>query len=236
MRRGRPGDPYKTALAALKADVAGWQRQIAATEALIADLTVRAEGGTRGAVQGPVHDVPLVKRKRRRRRAHARRAANAKPAQAIRKPVRKRAVVNATPDASKPVAVSAKVVRGATAFATELKAIDEIVATLAKAETALNRATRAKDNVAIAAASEEIHQLRRRGNELLVRLGGKARLPIDKAERMRWRRAGTIASAPKPKRAKAPRKPAVPIPPVLKQTGPWVEEPNGVRSREVVST
>lgn len=50
MRRGQPGNPYKTALAALKADVVGWQRQITATEALIADLTVRAEGGTRGTV------------------------------------------------------------------------------------------------------------------------------------------------------------------------------------------
>ena len=56
---------------------------------------------------------------------------------------------------------------------------------LSKADHALTKATRARDAAGITAASEKIQQLRRQGNELLVRLGGKARLPIDKAERMR---------------------------------------------------
>ena len=108
-----------------------------------------------------------------------------------------------------PVAVPAsgtKAVRGAAAYASELKAVNEIMAALSKATKNLDKATRAKDNVAIAMVSEEIHQLRRRGNELLVRLGGKARLPIDKAERMRWKCAAAQPEAKAPKKRKAPRR------------------------------
>ena len=67
--------------------------------------------------------------------------------------------------------------------------------------------------------------------------GTRYRLPtwLTKSIRMRIRRAAARPEKP-PKKVRKPRKPAVPIPPVLKQTGPWVEEPNGVRSREVVST
>jgi hypothetical protein len=142
------------------------------------------------------------------------------------------------PDVIEPVqaAAPAKAVRGGALFSTELAAINEIVAALAVADKALNKATRAKDGVGIAAASEEIHQLRRRGNGLLVRLGGKARLPIDKKERMRWRRAGAMASAPKPRKAKAPRKPAVPIPgPIVRRTE-WHDDGNGNLVREIVTS
>jgi hypothetical protein len=183
--RSRPCDAGTRALtgaaiSALTADVVNWENQIAATKSLIADLSTRAgiEGRNSSAEKSSVPPKQKPRKARRRRR---------KPVAA-----RKR-----TPTAPVPVAVPAsgyqrkaanaplKAVRGAATFATELQAIDEIVAALSKADHALTKATRARDAAGITAASEKIQQLRRQGNELLVRLGGKARLPIDKAERMR---------------------------------------------------
>ncbi|MGA9307236.1 MAG: hypothetical protein WBW31_17665, partial [Candidatus Sulfotelmatobacter sp.] len=125
----------------------------------LADLLAR-EGGTR-AVLGPVHDVPPEKRKRRRRRRHGApngvsvpRNSGTVPRRRVQVHRRKRP----KPDVIEPVQVAApvKAVRGAAIFAVELKAVDEIVAALAVADKALNKATRAKDRVGIAAASEEI--------------------------------------------------------------------------------
>ena len=132
----------------------------------------------------------------------------------------------------------AKAVRGAAQFATELAAVDEIVAALAKAEKVLGKATRAKDTVAIAMVSEEIQGLRRRGHEQLVALGGRAKLPaaLDRAERMRWKRAAEAAAAPKPKRSRKPRVPTPPpVPvPVRKVDSGWsVDDASGIRTREI---
>ena len=206
-----------------------WENQIAATKSLIADLSTRAgiEGRNSSAEKSSVPPKQKPRKARRRRR---------KPVAA-----RKR-----TPTAPVPVAVPAsgyqrkaanaplKAVRGAAAFATELQAIDEIVAALSKADHALTKATRARDAAGITAASEKIQQLRRQGNELLVRLGGKARLPIDKAERMRWKRAAATAWAPKPKKKKR-YIPPPPAPPKKIDSG-WRADENGTMSREIITS
>ena len=75
----------KGAIAALTADVAGWRKQIVATEALIADLAARA--GTEvhnraGTV--PAQMKPLKAKRRRRRRRPTRPIAA--PGQRIARP------------------------------------------------------------------------------------------------------------------------------------------------------
>jgi hypothetical protein len=232
----RRGNPFRAAVAALRADNVAMQKKIAANDGLIADLLSR-EGGTGGGTLPARHiPSPKIERRRRRRRARVRRVAKTVPVQARRKQVRAGTAVAATPAAPKPVAAvsePAKAVRGAAQFGPELKAIGEIVLALAKADKALGKAARAKDNVTITMLTEEIHGLRRRGNDLLVRLDGKARLPIDKSERMRWRRAA--AQAEPPKKRRAPRKvtPA-PTPPVKRDSG-WHDDGAGNLVREIAS-
>jgi hypothetical protein len=184
----RHGNPFRAAVAALRAGIADRLKQNTADESLIADLLARSEGGTVPAAHAATL-VPLkAKHRRRRRRAHARRAAKAMPVQARRTPRDKRAVVDATPDVPKP--------------ATDTKPVaapDPTVAAAAKARRA---------------AHMREYRARRRQEA-----------------------AGEEASAPKPKkRAKAPRKPAVPIPAPVVQRTAWHPDENGNLTREVITS
>ena len=229
MRRGPRKSPYRSAVVALRNGIAARLKLNAADKSLVAELLARAESG--GAVLGTVQGhVPRVPPKKRRRRRHKLRPA------IVRKAKRRAAAKVAAVVAPEPAPVAAKAkVRDAEAYASELKAIDEIVVALAKAGKALDKATRAKDGVGIAAASEEIHQLRRRGNDLLVRLGGKAQLPIDKTERMRWKRAAGQPEA-KARRTKKLRRPTPPIPPPVVKRTDWHPDENGTMSREIITS
>ena len=114
----------------------------------------------------------------------------------------------------------AKAVRGAAQFADQLAELEKI-------------------RVGIAAGGDDAKSTRTlmiRGDAILREMAGKAKLPdwLDKAERMRWRRCANQAETEAP-RKKKPRKPTPSPLPVIKKTGPWVEEPNGTRSREIVS-
>ena len=222
MRRGQPGNPYKTALAALKADVVGWQRQITATEALIADLTVRAEGGTRGTALGPVHDVPPTVKRRRRRRHGARNGVSV-PRKSGTVPRRNAQIhrrKRPKPDVIEPVQVAApvKAVRGAAQFAVQLEELEKI-----------------RVGIAAGANSKAAHALRVRGDAVLREMAGKAKLPdwCDKATRVRWRRAAerpeTVPRAKKPRKVTPP-----PVPPVKLDSG-WHDDGNGVLSREIAT-
>ncbi len=217
MQRGRLGNPYKTALAALKADVAGWQRQIAATEVLIADLTVRAGGGTSGNAGGNAAVVPPKKCRRRRhksRPAIVRKAKRGIAAKRVAIPV-------AAPE---PVAAKAKAVRGAVQFADQLEELKKLFVTI---DTDDADATRAY--------------------KIIVELKGRARLPEEytKAVRMRLKRRAAAATKPgkraavsAPKKKKAPRKPAVPIPaPIVRRTD-WHPDPDGSGNlvREIITS
>ena len=245
----------KGAVAVLKLDLSRLEADAARTRELIAALCLRIEGGKSGNAAVITAVPPKVKHRRRRRRravhvtrkpVNGRRTKGSSLAGKLERGAR--AVVAATVDApnslaakdSKPVPVAAPVraVRGAAQFAAELKAINEIVAALAKADKALNKAGRAKDTVAVSMLSAEVHQLRRLGNDLLVRLGGKARLPIDKTERMRWRRAAAQPEAKAPKKRKAPRKPTPPIPPPVVKRTEWHPDPDGSGNlvREIITS
>ena len=233
MRHGQHKGAYRAAVAALRADIGCWQRQIADNEKLIAQLTERADingGGTRGTGTVLALRVPLKKRRRRRLKARSPKA-HSRPRKATE---RRRAVPlpDTAPAAAVTEAAPTKAVRGAAQFGAELKAIDGIVIALRAADMALTKASRAKDGAGIAAASGEIQRLRAQGGELLVRLSGKAKLPaaLDVVEGRRWRAAVT-AAAPKPKK---PRRPTPSPPPVRKIDSGWTEE-NGVRSRTITS-
>ena len=181
---------------------------------MIADLLAR-EGGTRGTT-GSAAAVPPKKRRRRRHKSRP----------VIVRKVRRRAAAKvADVVAPEPAPVAAKVepakgLRGQGKFADQLAELELV-------------------RVGLAAAGDDakiIHTLQVRGDAALREMAGKAKLPgwLSKSMRMQWRRAAGRPDA-KPRKRK-PCPPAVPIPPVLKQTGPWTEEPNGVRSRQVVST
>jgi hypothetical protein len=224
-------DPFKHAVRRLTAEVSDYQRRIDEVQALIAALSAHADGGAaHSGNAGNAAALPPKKRQRRRRKRNVvAKGANGAATRVPKAAAKRRTVADKPP----PVAAPVKAVRGAAQFATELAAVDEIVAALAKADKALNKAGRSKDGVGIAAASEEIHQLRRRGNDMLVRLGGKARLPIDKSERMRWKRAGAMAAPPKPKKLRKPRIPTPPPAPPIKRDSGWHDDGNGVLSREI---
>jgi hypothetical protein len=229
------------AVKALNGDIKRWEAQIAEARLLVERLSQHAD--VEGGITGSAAAVPPKKRRRRRHKSRPVivRKAGRPPVVALGDVGRNapKSGAKRPTKTEKPVQVAApvKAVRGATVYAAELKALDEIVAALAVADKALNKATRAKDGVGITSSSEEIHQLRRRGDEQLVALNGRAKLPaaLDKKERMRWKRAAAqpVAKAP---RKKAPRKPAIPIPPpVIKRTD-WRADENGTMSREIITS
>ena len=220
MRRGHKG-VFKAAIAALELDLVRHEADAARTRDLITALMARA--GVEGRNSSP--EKLSVPPKRKPQRTKRRR----------RKPVAAR---KRTPAVPVPVAVpasgkGAKAVKGAAVYASELKAIDGIVSALAVAETALTSATRGKDAAGIAAASEHIQRLRSEGGQLLIRIGGRAKLSIGVVERRRWRAAADKAAAlsapkPKPKRRVTPSRP-----PVRKIDSGWTEDAAGIRSREI---
>jgi hypothetical protein len=230
MQRGRPRDPYRAAVAALQAGIADRLKQNAVDESLIADLLAR-EGGTR-AVQGPVHDVPPKKHRRRRHKSRpvvvrkAKRRAGRSVVESKTDPVRRRVAkvasvaekpgkdINST-SISEPVAAKAKAVRGAAQFAAQLAELEKMRA-----------------GIAAGGNSKAAHALRVRGDAVLREMAGKAKLPpwLTKAERMRWRRCADRAP-----RMKKPRKPTPAPRPVIKKAGPWIQGADGTLSREIAS-
>ena len=214
MRCGRPRDPYRAAVLALQADIAGWRKQIGIAEDLVQRLEMRADaeggtGGTRRAVHA-VHEKPAPKRRRRRRNSSRgtvpRHSSPARPRERLK------------PAIVEPVAAApAKAIRGAALFGPQLEELEKVRVGLAASG----------DDVTIA------DRLRARGDAILRELNRRAKLPdwLDKAERMRWRRCTERPdTTPKPKKPKAPRKlTPPPIPPVKVDSG-WREE-NGVLSR-----
>jgi hypothetical protein len=219
-------NPFKATIRQLTADVSDYQRRIVETEKLISALRSRSDGEP-ATVEAP---------KRRKRRRHLMKA---RARRAAKRPARARRAVPATGDAQPVVATTEaasapkpfRAVKGSSQFAGELREIDEILAGLAEADRALNKATRAKDAGAIAAAGEQIQRLRAQGGELLIKLAGRARLPgkLDIIERRRWR-AAVAAAAPKPARKRAVTPP--PRPPKRIDSG-WVLDENGNRSRSI---
>jgi hypothetical protein len=201
------------AVKALNSDIKRWEAQIVEPRLLVGRLSHHADAegrtdGMRGTAQ-TAHEKPAPKRRRRRRRSAPRHM----PRHAQRR--RKK------PDVVEPA--------GATQFAADLFGELENV------------------KVGIGASDPKAARVMLvRGDEIARAMAERAKasgvtryaLPpwCTKAIRMRMKRAATSAAKGEAPRKKKPRPPAVPIPPVIKQTGPWTEEPNGVRSRQVVST
>ena len=203
------------AIAALTADVAGWQKQVVATEILIADLSARAgiedgTGGTRGTANA-AHQKPVRKRRRRRRNSAPRHASRHSSPHRRQKPIIEPVQV-AAPALAK--IEPAKAVRGQDRFADQLAELEKI-----------------RIGIEAGGDTKSAHKLRVRGNAVLKELNGRAKLPewLDKAERMRWRRA---ARGPgwKPKRPPTP----APTPPVKRDSG-WHDDGNGNLVREIAS-
>jgi hypothetical protein len=217
-------NPFRATIRQLTADVSDYHRRIVETEKLISALRSRSDG------EPATEQRKAPKLKRRRLRARGRKA------KATRR--KRRTIADATPDPPPAVtAAPARAVRGATLFGEELKAVDEILASLKEADKAHSTATRAKDAAGIAAMSERIQGLRRQGGELLLRLNGKAKLPakLDVVERRRWRAAAEKAaamSASKPKQRRPVMTP--PLPPTRTDSG-WRTDESGNLTREIVS-
>ena len=148
------------AIAALQADIAGWQKQIAATEILVEQLATRvggAEGGTlpRTGTRTAVPPAP----KRRRRRRQSARTSRTVPRNSAQIRRRKRP----KPDVIEPVQVAApvKAVRGAVQFADQLAELEKIRA-----------------GIAAGGNSKAAHALRVRGDAVLREMAGRPSCPI----------------------------------------------------------
>ena len=223
MRRSRSGNPYRAAVAALQAGIADRLKQNAADESLIANLSARAgvEGGT-GGITGSAAAMPPKKRRRRRHKSRPVVVRKAKRGTAAKR-VGRVAIPVAAPE---PVAApaSGNQGKGALLFADRLEELKGLFATI-------------DTNEADAA----------RAYSIIVELKGRCRLPGEytKAVRMRLKRRAAAAtkpvkraavSAPKKKKPKAPRKPAVPIPPPIVKRTDWHPDENGTMSREIITS
>ena len=234
MRRGRPGNPYRAAVAALQAGIAARLKQNAADESLIADLSARAgiDGGAAGT-RGTTHAAqakPAPKRRRRRRHSATRHTARHSAPRRRQKPdIEPEQVAAPAPTVAK--VEPAKAVRGAALFKDQYQELERLGAGIAESG----------DNIEVA------NKLRLRADAVGRSMGGKGTYPpfFTKSERMRCRRLAAIADksevaseteAPKRKKRKAPRKKTPPpVPPVKRDSG-WRVDENGVRSREVLTT
>lgn len=226
MRRGRPGSPFKSAIAALKADIAGWRKQIVATEVLVAELSARAgiedsAGGTRGTAPA-AREKSAPKRRRRRRHSAPRHV----PRNSAQRQRQKSIIKPVQVTAPEPVAAKVELARAA-------RGQDKFTDLLGELE-------KLKVTLDADADADAIRTLSARGNAILVELGGRAKLPswCTKALRMRWKRHAAAAGKPSvraaavvPKKQKKSRRPPPIEPPVRHDSG-WHSE-NGVLSREI---
>ena len=212
MGRSRPRSPFKAAIAALQLDLARHEADAARTRELITALMARVEGGTRDAVQGPVHDVPPAKRKRRRHKSRPITVRKAKRGIAAKRVTVGHAAISVP--APEPV------------FASQLSEIEQIHLAAGRDATKIPPASLIRIDLLLREMAAE---------------GVRYRLPtwLTKSIRMRIRRASKRPEKPpmpKPKKAKAPRKPAIPISPPRVERTDWHPDENGNLVREVITT
>lgn len=231
MRRGRPRDPYRAAVAALQADIVDHQRHIVETQALIEQLNARAgiedsTGGTHRAVQA-VHEKPAPKHRRRRRNSSGGTVPRHSAQRRRQKPVVEPTQVAASNDvvAARNNVEPTKAARGAALYKPQYQELERLAFGISEAG----------DNAEVAT------KLRLRADAVGRSMGGRGTYPpfFTKSERMRCRRLADAAAkvpeteAPKKKR-KASRKAPPPVPPRKVDSG-WHDDGAGNLVREIAS-